>query len=128
MRRLSSSEEWKGDKVGTIRMPIAKVRPSSRVRTNNLITLYQMDWPAEDVEKNVNYFLQVVQRATGNSAEAQAEAKRTGNAKPSESIYLVGCSISSPLDRQPDQQGHAQFDLWPWHLARALINLSIRMP
>jgi large subunit ribosomal protein L1 len=26
MRRLNSSEEWKGDKRGTIRMPIAKVR------------------------------------------------------------------------------------------------------
>jgi hypothetical protein len=41
-----------------------------------------MDWPTSDVEQNVNHLLQAVMRVTGNTAEAQAEAKRTGNSKP----------------------------------------------
>jgi large subunit ribosomal protein L1 len=80
MRRLQGTEEWKGDKAGTIRTPIGK-----------------LTWPVEDVVKNVSYFLQSVKRATGNTKEAEAEMKRTGNIKPSECTSPV--VLWTPLTR-----------------------------
>ncbi|KZV69734.1 ribosomal protein L1 [Peniophora sp. CONT] len=49
IRRLQGSAEWKGDKAGTIRLPIARI-----------------DFPVEDVVKNIRYFMGVVKRATNN--------------------------------------------------------------
>ena len=51
IRRLQGSAEWKGDKAGTIRLPIARVCISDRCVALVLISC-QMDFPVEDVLKN----------------------------------------------------------------------------
>ena len=65
IRRLQGSAEWKGDKAGTIRLPIARVCISDRCVALVLISC-QMDFPVEDVLKNIRYFMGVVKRATNN--------------------------------------------------------------
>ncbi|KAI0043536.1 ribosomal protein L1 [Auriscalpium vulgare] len=73
IRRLVGTNEWKGDKTGTIRAPIAK-----------------MDFPVEDVVKNVRHFLGVVKRATGNQRDFAAEKmQKKGAAKPVNAITRV---------------------------------------
>jgi len=73
IRRLKDTSEWKGDKAGTIRAPIAK-----------------MHFPVEDVVKNVRYFLGVVKRATGNQRDPEAEAdKKSTSKKPPTAITRV---------------------------------------
>jgi len=73
MRRLQGTNEWKGDKAGTIRAPIAK-----------------LDFPIEDVVRNVRHFLSVVKRATGNQRDPAAEKnQKKGNAKPVNAITRV---------------------------------------
>jgi len=64
IRRLKDSSEWKGDKAGTIRAPIAK-----------------LNFPMEDVIKNVRYFLLLVKRATGNARDPEAEANTKDTSK-----------------------------------------------
>ncbi|TFY79445.1 hypothetical protein EWM64_g4572 [Hericium alpestre] len=61
IRRLQGTNEWKGDKAGTIRAPIAK-----------------NTFPVEDIVKNVRHFLGVVKRATGNQRDATAGKKKAG--------------------------------------------------
>ncbi|OJT08477.1 50S ribosomal protein L1 [Trametes pubescens] len=73
IRRLKGTSEWKGDKEGTIRQPIAK-----------------MHFPVNDVVKNIRYFLTVVKRATGNIRDPKAEAtKKDTSQKPSQAITRV---------------------------------------
>ncbi|KAI0323080.1 ribosomal protein L1-like protein [Amylostereum chailletii] len=72
IRRLQGTNEWKGDKAGTIRTPIAKLH-----------------FPIEDVVKNVRHFLSVVKRATGNARDPIAERKRKGSPKPVNAITRV---------------------------------------
>ncbi|KAH9897941.1 ribosomal protein L1 [Cubamyces lactineus] len=73
IRRLKGTSEWKGDKEGTIRQPIAK-----------------MHFPVSDVVKNVRYFLTVVKRATGNIRDPQADAnKKDTSQKPVQAITRV---------------------------------------
>ncbi|KAG8219443.1 ribosomal protein L1 [Butyriboletus roseoflavus] len=78
IQRLQGTTEWRGDKTGTIRMPIGK--------------LY---FPIEDVVRNVKQFVLNVKRATGNlkDAVAEAEAKAQKGKNPSKSVkpgaYLV---------------------------------------
>ncbi|KAH9949374.1 ribosomal protein L1 [Amylocystis lapponica] len=64
IRRLNDTSEWKGDKAGTIRTPIAKLH-----------------FPIEDVVKNVRYFLLLVKRATGNARDPEAEANTKDTSK-----------------------------------------------
>lgn len=61
IRRLQGTSEWKGDKAGTIRAPIAK-----------------MNFPVEDVVKNVRHFLSSVKRATGNQRDSTSEKSQKG--------------------------------------------------
>lgn len=72
--RLSSTTEWRGDKSGTIRMPIAKIH-----------------FPVEDVVKNVKLFVANVKRATGNlkDGEGEADAKVEKGKSKSKSIKPV---------------------------------------
>jgi len=70
IKRLQGSVEWKGDRAGTIRTAIAKV-----------------NWPIEDITKNVRYFLSVVKKATGNERDLEAEAK--GSVKPTNALTRV---------------------------------------
>ncbi|KAJ7016845.1 ribosomal protein L1-like protein [Mycena alexandri] len=49
IKRIKSSSEWKADRAGNIRMPIAR-----------------MDFPIEDVVKNFRYVLDSIKRVTGN--------------------------------------------------------------
>jgi len=74
IRRLKGTSEWKGDKAGTIRAPIAK-----------------LDYPVEDVVKNIRYFLGVVKRATGNQRDSTAASsdKKDASRKPVNSITKV---------------------------------------
>ncbi|TCD70125.1 mitochondrial 54S ribosomal protein mrpl1 [Steccherinum ochraceum] len=79
IRRLKGTSEWKGDKAGTIRAPIAKLH-----------------YPVEDVVKNIRYFLNMVKKATGNIRDPQAEkdSKNSSNPKPVNAITKV--ILSSP--------------------------------
>jgi len=69
IRRLQGTTEWKGDKKGTIRTPIAK-----------------LDYPVEDVVKNVRHFINVVKRATGNQPQS---GDKDQNSKPVNAINKV---------------------------------------
>ncbi|KAH9004166.1 ribosomal protein L1-like protein [Lactarius hatsudake] len=69
IRRLQGTTEWKGDKTGTIRTPIAK-----------------LDYPVEDVVKNVRHFISVVKRATGNQPQS---ADKDQSSKPVNAIHKV---------------------------------------
>ncbi|KAF8506838.1 ribosomal protein L1 [Russula emetica] len=60
IRRLQGTTEWKGDKDGTIRTPIAKLH-----------------YPVEDVAKNVQHFINVVKRATGNQSQSTDKDQST---------------------------------------------------
>ncbi|KAL6307657.1 ribosomal protein L1 [Sparassis latifolia] len=79
IRRLKGTSEWKGDKGGTVRTPVAK-----------------MNFPVEDVVKNVRHFLTLVKRATGNliDPEAAAADKKETSKKPVNAITKV--VLSSP--------------------------------
>ncbi|KAJ7922849.1 ribosomal protein L1-like protein [Mycena leptocephala] len=61
IKRVKNSSEWKCDRVGNIRMPIAR-----------------MDFPIEDVVKNFRYVLDSIKRVTGNlkMREPKEENKR----------------------------------------------------
>ncbi|CDO73158.1 hypothetical protein BN946_scf185007.g213 [Trametes cinnabarina] len=72
IRRLKGTSEWKGDKEGTIRQPIAK-----------------MHFPVPDVVRNVRYFLNVVKRATGNIRDPKAENSKETSQKPAQAITRV---------------------------------------
>ncbi|KAI9511725.1 ribosomal protein L1 [Russula earlei] len=69
IRRLQGTTEWKGDKTGTIRTPIAK-----------------LDYPVEDVVRNVRHFISVVKHATGNQAQS---ADKDRSAKPVNAITKI---------------------------------------
>jgi len=49
IKRIKSSSEWKADRAGNIRMPIAR-----------------MDFSIEDVVKNFRYVMDAIKRVTGN--------------------------------------------------------------
>jgi len=72
IRKLKGTSEWRGDKAGTIRAPIAK-----------------MHFPIPDVVKNVRYFLGVVKEATGNLVDPEASSKKDANKKPATAITRV---------------------------------------
>ena len=90
LRRISGSSEWKGDKAGTIRSAIAKVRLSfanfvSLGVTNfkSLVSFlgFKIHFPPEDVIRNARHFLGVVKVATGNSSIVN-ERQSKGGPKP----------------------------------------------
>ncbi|KAF4611951.1 hypothetical protein D9613_004166 [Agrocybe pediades] len=73
--RLRGTSEWRADRAGTIRAPIAT-----------------MDFPMEDVVTNFRQFLSSVKRATGNSKEQDAgdrKLKSAGGARPVTPITKV---------------------------------------
>ncbi|KAJ3512510.1 hypothetical protein NLJ89_g3477 [Agrocybe chaxingu] len=59
IQRLHGTSEWRADRAGNIRAPIAT-----------------MQFPVEDVVTNVRHFLASVKRATGNSKEADAADRK----------------------------------------------------
>ncbi|KAI0068028.1 ribosomal protein L1 [Artomyces pyxidatus] len=80
IRRLQGTNEWKGDKAGTIRAPIAK-----------------LDFPIEDVVKNVRHFLGVVKRATGNQRDLSAQKnQKKGNAPVNAITRVILSSRQGP--------------------------------
>ncbi|KAH9982754.1 ribosomal protein L1-like protein [Lactifluus volemus] len=83
IRRLQGTTEWKGDKTGTIRTPIAKI-----------------DYPIEDVVKNVRHFVNVVKRATGNQPQS---ADKDQSSKPVNAIRkIILSSMQGPGIRIAD--------------------------
>ena len=83
IRRLKGTSEWKGDKAGTIRTAIAKVIMTVRVVSQLAeISLSQLDFPVDDVIKNVKYFMNIVKRATGNIRDPKAEKEKGGGPRP----------------------------------------------
>ncbi|TFK77520.1 ribosomal protein L1 [Pluteus cervinus] len=71
IQRIQGSSEWRADKNGSIRLPIAL-----------------LSFPVEDVVKNIRFFLASVKRATGNSKEDERKTKGQG-AKPVTMINKV---------------------------------------
>ncbi|KAL5519194.1 hypothetical protein ACEPAH_877 [Sanghuangporus vaninii] len=61
LRRISGSSEWRGDKAGTIRSAVAK-----------------MNFPVEDVVRNVRHFLNIVKITTGNAADKSDRQAKSG--------------------------------------------------
>lgn len=72
MKRMQGSTEWKGDKAGTIRAPIAK-----------------MHFPVPDVARNIKQFLDSVKSATGNVSVPGARDARGKGGKPSNAITRI---------------------------------------
>ncbi|KAH7915707.1 ribosomal protein L1 [Hygrophoropsis aurantiaca] len=72
IRRLSGTTEWRGDKSGTIRMPIAK-----------------MHFPVEDVIKNVRMFVTSVKRVTGNQKDTESTDRKSKSVKPVNAITRI---------------------------------------
>lgn len=95
IRKLTGTSEWKGDKAGTIRAPVAKVCRASLTfeLPHNASTLPQMHFPVEDVVRNIRYFMTMVKRATGNQRdpEAQSDKKDTSKKPGGQHCAVFGC-------------------------------------
>ncbi|KZT34816.1 ribosomal protein L1 [Sistotremastrum suecicum HHB10207 ss-3] len=76
IRRLSGSNEWRGDKKGTIRIPIGKIT-----------------FPVENVIENVNHFMDSVKKATGNIPQASG---KDSNAPKNPIVKVVLSSTQGP--------------------------------
>ncbi|KAF8640644.1 hypothetical protein AX17_000301 [Amanita inopinata Kibby_2008] len=73
IQRIQGTSEWRADKSGNIRVPIAK-----------------MHFPVEDVVKNIRYFLTSVKRATGNARDGEdGRRAKSASAKPVTTINKV---------------------------------------
>ncbi|PPQ77003.1 hypothetical protein CVT25_014820 [Psilocybe cyanescens] len=72
IQKLRGSSEWRADRTGTIRAPIA-----------------MMNFPVDDVVNNFRQFLLSVKRATGNSKEPETAADRKSGARPVTPITKV---------------------------------------
>jgi len=72
MRRLIGSSEWKGDKAGTVRCAIGK-----------------LNFPPNDLIKNVNSFLQSVRVATNTAGKSGAAGGEVDPNKPQNPITKV---------------------------------------
>ncbi|KAF9531848.1 ribosomal protein L1-like protein [Crepidotus variabilis] len=74
LQRLRGTSEWRADRAGNIRTPIA-----------------QISFPVDDVETNVRAFVDSVKRATGNAKalESDRKLKAAGGARPITPITKV---------------------------------------
>ncbi|KAH9486351.1 50S ribosomal protein L1 [Psilocybe cubensis] len=77
IQKLHGSSEWRADRTGTIRAPIAT-----------------MSFPVEDVANNFRQFLLSVKRATGNLKDSENTDRKSGGAKPVTPITRVLLSSS----------------------------------
>ncbi|KAF8910043.1 ribosomal protein L1-like protein [Gymnopilus junonius] len=80
IQRLRGTSEWRADRTGTIRAPIA-----------------MMDFPMDDVVTNFRQFLTSVKKATGNSKDPEAadrKLKNSGGGRPVIAITKVMLSSS----------------------------------
>ncbi|KAF8140658.1 ribosomal protein L1-like protein [Boletus edulis] len=82
IQKLQGTTEWRGDKTGTIKMPIGKLH-----------------FPIEDVVRNAKQFVLNVKRATGNlsDAVAEAEAKAQKGKNSSKSVKPGACLVYATL-------------------------------
>lgn len=72
IQRIHGTSEWRADRAGSIRAPIAT-----------------MQFPIEDVVKNVRHFLTSVRRVTGNSRDADNERRGKASGAPVTKISKV---------------------------------------
>ncbi|KIL71606.1 hypothetical protein M378DRAFT_155201 [Amanita muscaria Koide BX008] len=72
IQRIQGTSEWRADKSGNIRVPIAK-----------------MHFPIDDVLRNIRHFLSSVKRATGNTKEEESRRTKNVGAKPVTAITKV---------------------------------------
>ncbi|KAK2461489.1 hypothetical protein APHAL10511_005952 [Amanita phalloides] len=72
IQRIQGTSEWRADKSGNIRIPIAKIH-----------------FPVEDVVRNIRFFLSSVKRVTGNAKDEENRRARTAGAKPVTNINKV---------------------------------------
>ncbi|KAF8624209.1 hypothetical protein AX15_005975 [Amanita polypyramis BW_CC] len=72
IQRIQGTSEWRADKSGNIRVPIAKLH-----------------FPVDDVVKNIRYFLSSVKRVTGNSKDEENRRAKNSGAKPVTAITKV---------------------------------------
>jgi len=79
IRRMQGTAEWRGDKDGVIRQPVAK-----------------MNWSAMDVAKNIRYFMGAVRKATGNDTQAAVQLKQAVGPGPNPLTKIVLSSTRGP--------------------------------
>jgi len=72
IQRLRGTSEWRADRTGNIRSPIA-----------------MMDFPVEDVVTNFNQFITSVKRATGNAKDPDAADRKLRSAGGSRPIISI---------------------------------------
>lgn len=106
IQRLHGTSEWRADRTGNIRTPIAAVCFLYHAAFFQLKTC-QMNFPIEDVVRNVRHFLASVKRATGNTKEEDKKSKNTS--KPGGYIIIVICALFICFfPSHYNQQGYAQ--------------------
>ncbi|KAJ7755071.1 ribosomal protein L1-like protein [Mycena maculata] len=71
IKRIKSSSEWKADRAGNIRMPVAR-----------------MDFPLEDVVTNFRYVMESIKRVTGNVKLRDQREENTRKVTPIMKVTL----------------------------------------
>lgn len=85
IQRLRGTSEWRADRAGTIRAPIATVDLRMQFIFTFSDLFMQMEFPVSDVVTNFRQFLTSVKKATGNlkeADEAERRAKNSGGGRP----------------------------------------------
>lgn len=87
LQRIQGTSEWRADKVGNIRTPIALVSfYQHERRLSHLLTcIFKLHFPVQDVVQNIRHFLASVKKVTGNARDA--DARRTKGSGPRPGIY-----------------------------------------
>lgn len=88
LQRIQGTSEWRADKAGNIRTPIALVRlHPTRTSIITFLSFYfiKLHFPVEDVVQNIRHFLASVKKVTGNTRDA--EARRMKGSGPRPGIY-----------------------------------------
>lgn len=85
-----------------------------------------MDYPVEDVVKNVRYFMNVVKRATGNIQDGAEKGRKENANKPCEIFsiqFLTFIANASSSHCYPES--HLELGSGPWHSNIWRINLCL---
>lgn len=97
IRRIQGSSEWKADRTGNIRLPVALVRyllihpfyPYANVAGSQ-----QMKFPVDDVIKNFRHLMTSVKMVTGNSKEPAERRASNSGPKPGRLSFLDEVNLS----------------------------------
>ncbi|KAJ7103115.1 ribosomal protein L1-like protein [Mycena belliarum] len=78
IKRVKNSSEWKADRAGNIRMPVAR-----------------LDFPIDDVVTNFRYVMESIKRATGNIKLRDRDESNTRRVTPITKVTLSSKSAPS---------------------------------